>query len=121
MAGIDIITIAMVDQLVSFRLTRIQRLFQCIEHEIGSHRAAHAPADDAPGKNVDYEGDVDETLPRQDIGEIADPQLVRPLSLELAVDPVERAWRLRICNRRAHNLERLTKPCSCSAGNSRVH
>lgn len=33
----------------------------------------------------------------------ADPQLVRPLRLELAVNPVERAWRLRVGHRRAHD------------------
>jgi len=92
------------DQLVSFRLTGVQGLFQGIEHEVGPHRAADPPADDAPSKNVDHEGDIDETLASQDVGKIADPQLVRPLGLELAVDPVERARRLRIGYRCAHDL-----------------
>ena len=39
-----------------------------------------------------------------DVGESADPQLVRPLRPELKVDAVERAWCLRIGNRRAHDL-----------------
>ena len=94
----------MMDQLVSFGLPRVQRLFQRIEHEIGLHRAAHPPANDAPGKDINDEGDVNETLPCRDVCEIADPQLVRPLRLELAIDPVERAWRLRIRNRRAHDF-----------------
>ena len=94
----------MVDQLVSLGLTRTQRLFQRIEHEVGPHRAADAPADDAPGEDVDHEGHVHETLLCRDVREIADPQLVRPLRLELAVDPAEPAWRLRIGNRRAYDL-----------------
>jgi len=68
------------------------------------HRAADPPADDAPGKDVDHEGDIDETLPSRDVREVRDPQLVMPLCLELAVDAVERAWRLRIGNRRAYDL-----------------
>jgi len=72
----------MVDQLVSFGLTRVQRLFQRIKHEVRPHRAADAPADDAPSKDVDDESHVDETLPGRDVREIADPQLVRPLRLD---------------------------------------
>ena len=60
-----------------------------------SHRAADAPADDAPGKDVDNEGDVDKTLPSGDVREIADPQLVWSLGLELAVDAVEQTSRVR--------------------------
>jgi hypothetical protein len=45
----------MVDQLVSFRLTRIQRLFQGIEHEVRPHRAADSPADDTPSEDVNDE------------------------------------------------------------------
>lgn len=56
------------------------------------------------GEDVDDEGDIDETLPGRDVCEIADPQLIRPMGLELAADPVEWAWRLRIGNSRAHDL-----------------
>jgi len=45
----------MVDQLVSFGLTGVQRLLQGREHEVGPHRAADAPANDAPGEDVDGE------------------------------------------------------------------
>ena len=34
-------------------------LLQGIEHEPGMSRAAHPPADNATGKGVDHEGDVD--------------------------------------------------------------
>nr|GFB76894.1 hypothetical protein [Tanacetum cinerariifolium] len=96
--------VAMMDQLVSFGLTGVQRLLQSVEHEVGPHRAADAPADDSPSEDIDHESDIDETLPGRDVGEIADPQLVRPLCLELAVDPVERARCLRIGSRRAYDL-----------------
>ncbi len=94
----------MVDQGILFRLTRVQRLLQRIEHEVGPHRAAYPPADDTSSKDVDDEGNVHETLPCRDVREIADPKLVWPLRLELAIDPVERARRLCIGNRRAYDL-----------------
>jgi len=84
----------MVDQLVPFRLTRVQRLFQCIEHEVSSHRDADSTANDAPGEDVDDEGHVDETLPGRDVREIADQQLVGRWALN---------WR-RLSHRRAHDL-----------------
>lgn len=71
----------MMDQSVSFRLARVQHLLQGVEDEVGPHLAADAPADDTPGEGVDDEGHVDEALPRRDIREIADPQLVWPLRL----------------------------------------
>jgi hypothetical protein len=62
------------------------------------HRAALAPADDAPAEHVHHERHVDPALPGRDIGEVRDPELVRPLGTELPVDPVQRAWRLRVRN-----------------------
>jgi hypothetical protein len=32
---------------IALGLARVQRLFQRIEHEVGAHRIAHAPAHDA--------------------------------------------------------------------------
>jgi hypothetical protein len=40
----------MVDQFVPFGLASVQGLFQGVEHEVGPHRAADAPADDARAK-----------------------------------------------------------------------
>ena len=77
----------MMDQGVAFRLTCVQRLLQCIEYEVGPHRTADSPADDTPGKDVDDEGDIDKALPCRDIREVGDPQLVRPLRLELEIAP----------------------------------
>ena len=47
----------MVDQAaVALGLSCVQRLLQGIEHEVGGHRTADSPADDAPGVHVDDEG-----------------------------------------------------------------
>ena len=94
----------MVDQFVPFGLTSVKGLFQGVQHEVGSHRAADPPADDPPSKHVDYEGDVDETLPGRNVGEVTDPQLIWSLGLELSINAVERARRLRIGYCCAHDF-----------------
>ena len=76
--------------------TRVQRLLQRIEHEVGLHGAADSPADDAPRVDINDEGHVYEALPGRDVGEVRHPQLVGSISLELAVHTVQRACRLGI-------------------------
>jgi hypothetical protein len=61
----------------------IECLFESIENEAGFGRSRRPPADDPPGKDVDDEGDVDEALPGGDVGEVRQPQCVRPGCPEL--------------------------------------
>ena len=51
-----------------------------------------APADDASGEHVDHERHIEPALSRRNIREIRNPQLGRPVSLELTVDTVQRTW-----------------------------
>ena len=69
----------------------VQRLLERIEHRIGVHRTAHAPAGDPAGEHIDDDGHVDEAHPGGDIRDVGDPQLVRPCGLELPPDAIERA------------------------------
>lgn len=97
--------VGMMDQgSVTFRLAGVERLLQGIEHEVGPHRPADPPPDNATGKDVDDEGNIDESLPSRDVGEIRDPQLVWPIRLELPIDPVQRARRGGIAEGRANDL-----------------
>ena len=48
---------------------RPDRLFQRIEHQLGVHRARHAPADDATREYVDHERDVHEPAPSREWSE----------------------------------------------------
>ena len=66
-------------------------LFKGIEDKARMCRPARPPANDAPGKDVDHKGHVDETLPGRDIGEVSNPQPVWCWGFELAVYPVKRA------------------------------
>jgi hypothetical protein len=42
-------------------------MFKRVEHEVSPHRTAHPPTHDAPGKDVDDEGEVDKALPCRDV------------------------------------------------------
>jgi hypothetical protein len=44
----------------------VQGLLQRVQHEAGVRRAGDTPADDAPRKDVDDKGDIDETGPGRD-------------------------------------------------------
>ena len=69
------------------RSSIVKRLLQGVEDEPCMSTARHTPADDAAGVGVDDEGDVNEAGPGRDIGEVGDPERIRPRRLELAVDP----------------------------------
>ena len=56
--------------------------------QVGAQVGGRAPAHDAAGVDVDYEGHVAEAHPGGDVGEIGDPQLVRTLGPEAALHEV---------------------------------
>lgn len=84
------------------RLAGVQRLFKRIEHEVGAHGTTHPPANDAPRKHVDDERHVQPALPHRNVGEIGNPELIRPVGRKLAIDPVQRTRCRDIWNRRAN-------------------
>src|SRR5947208_5744697 len=62
---------------------------------------ADAPTDDISGEHVDDERHINEPGPCRDIGKIRDPQQVGIWRLELAIDPIERAWSALVADGRA--------------------
>ena len=76
----DVVTAAVID-----------RLLQRIKDEVGAQRGRHAPSDDPPREDVNHKRDVDEAAPCGDVGEVRDPELIRPRRGELPVDQVGRA------------------------------
>ena len=72
--------------------------------EVRAHGAADPPAHYAPGIHIDHKGHVEPALPGRDIGEVRYPQLVGPISLELAMDPIQWTGQRFVCNRGAHHL-----------------
>src|SRR5215204_2636137 len=65
-----------------------ERLLQCVQDQVGVHRAGHAPADDASRKDIDDECHVDEPRPSRDVSKVGHPQLIRSGRAELALDQV---------------------------------
>ena len=97
--------IRMVDRAgIPLWLTSLERLLQGIQNEVGAHRTTDSPADDPAGKDIDDEGDIDEPRPRGNMGEIGDLELIRPIRLELAMDPILRTRRGRIAEGGSHHL-----------------
>ena len=83
--------ITMVDQVAAGSLKAfMKRLLQRIEHHVGAGGAGDSPANDPAGKGIDDEGDVHETLPSRDIGEIRHPQRIRLSWLKLPSHQVRR-------------------------------
>src|SRR5271156_6638690 len=72
-----------------------QGLLQGVEHEVRTRRARYAPADDAPGKGVDDEGDIDKALPGGDVGKV-DPHKVSGAG----------AWNCRFTRSSGHGADR---------------
>src|SRR4051812_24115424 len=71
----------------------------CIEHKACMRRARGPPAHNPARIGVDHEGDVDKAGPGRHIGEVGEPENVRPWHLELAVDVIQRAWRSLVADR----------------------
>jgi len=90
--------------VITLWLAGVQRLFQGIQDEVGSHRTDDAPAHDAPGKDINHKGHIDKALPGRDVGEIGCPELIGALRLELAMNAIQRARCGRIDDGGLHDL-----------------
>jgi hypothetical protein len=66
----------------------VDRLLKRVEEEIRHQGRRDPPAGNAPGENIDDERDVDEAPPGCDVGEIPDPELIRPGRRELPIDEI---------------------------------
>ena len=75
----------------------VDRLLERIEHEVGRQRRGDPPPDDAPREDVDHEGHIDEAAPGRHVGEVGDPELIRPRRGELAIDQIGRPVGRRVC------------------------
>ena len=89
-AGPHILTIAVVDQVIT-RRPSVERLLQRIEGEIAAERAGHAPAHDAAREDIDDEGDVGKAAPGRHVRQIRDPEVVGSRGHKRAVRQVRGA------------------------------
>jgi hypothetical protein len=70
------------------RLPLRQRHVQCIEHELGLQVVAHGPSDNAPREGIEHDGQIQEPGPGRNIGDISDPQPVRFVGMEVALNRI---------------------------------
>jgi hypothetical protein len=82
----------------------VQRLLQGIEDETRVRRATGTPSHDAAGEGVDDKRHINKALPSGHVGEVGDPQHVRPGGLELPLDVVQRARRGLVADGRLDRL-----------------
>jgi hypothetical protein len=85
----------------------VERLLKGVRRKVAPQRARNAPSDDSPRVGVDHEGDVGEAAPGCDVGQVRDPQLVRPTRPEVPLDQIRRTGSLLGPRRR---LERADSP-----------
>lgn len=65
----------------------------CVEREVGIQRRRDLPADDHTGEDIDHERRVDSVGECSAIGDVGDPQLVRSVGDEPALDQICRTVR----------------------------
>ena len=61
---------------------------QCVEDEVGAHVSCELPADDRPAVGVDHEREEHDALPAAQVGEVSEPELIRPARAEVALDKI---------------------------------
>src|SRR5271165_581749 len=69
---------------------------QRVEHERGAHVARELPADDPPAVGIDHEAEEHEALPAAQVGEVREPQLIRPGGLEVTLNQIRAAQSRRV-------------------------
>jgi hypothetical protein len=70
------------------RSAQAVRHLECVEDEVGAHVRGQLPADDDPAVAVEDEGQVEEAVPGPEVGDVADPLLVRRRRCEVALQEI---------------------------------
>jgi hypothetical protein len=68
----------------------VQRHADGVEDELAAQVIGHRPPDDPPSAGIDDHGEVEEALPRAQVGDVGNPQLVGLLGDELPLDQIRR-------------------------------
>ena len=74
-----------------------------------------------PRKHIDDEGDIDEALPRGDVGEIRHPELIGPGGREVAGDAIREGRRLIIGVRRRDPRSPTARACQSEPTHQALH
>ena len=94
------------------RASRVDRLLESVQHEVRRHRARQTPTNDPTREHVDHEGHEEEAHPGRHVREVRDPELIRPVRREVALDQVGRTISAIVADGR---LEALASPNAVAA------
>jgi len=72
------------------------------QDELGAQVGRHRPADDPTAPGVEHHGEVQETAPRRDVGDVGHPELIRAVGPEVPIDEVRRRQLAVAAGRGAH-------------------
>ena len=65
-----------------------ERHVERLEHELRAQVRRHRPADDAAAPRVEHDSEVEEAGPRRDVGDVRDPEPIRPGGREVAIHEI---------------------------------
>src|SRR5512146_2164049 len=82
-----------------FRFAPLNGHVERIQNKLGTQMIGHCPTDDAPAKRIEHYGKEKKPRPRRHIGDIRDPQLIRPGRRKVPVDEIGSRSRISISNR----------------------
>ena len=85
--GILAAAIGMMDQ-AGRRLLPLDGHGQCRDRQIRPHVVTHRPADDLPCEKIEHDSQIEPSFLGWDIGDVSEPDLIRPLGDEFLGEPV---------------------------------
>ena len=78
---------------------------------------SHRPADDPTAEGIEHDGEIQEAGPGRNVGDVSDPELIRPLGAEVALDQIGR----RSCIAIAHGGHDPLAPANAPNARSRIN
>ncbi len=66
-------------------LALLQSHLERLEHELGAEMTFHRPTDNAATPSVEDDGQIQESRLGPNVGDVGDPELIRPVGREVAI------------------------------------
>ena len=78
-----------------------------VEDELGAQVPGHRPTHDPAAEGIEHDREVEEALPRREVGDVGDPERVRAGGVEHALDEVRRGRGASVLHRRARRTSAM--------------
>src|SRR5579884_4018239 len=87
--------------------TPVERHVERIENEFCPQMISHCPTDDAAAVDIEHNGEKQKAVPRRNIRDVRNPELIRSARCEVAVDQIRCRARVFV----AHGCFKAFSPC----------